>query len=249
MRQDGPLPPAEVRELGVRISGALAAAHDAGVLHRDLKPANILVNGYGSYILSDFGLAATHDANQMVSGTVEALTPAYAPPEVFRMERPTTAVDIYGLGATLYALLCGLQRWWPADGQPSLATMMALHDEPVPVSPARQTRSPPCCARPCPRISPTVTARRWSSARHSLPCQSKMAPVTDTPPPAGTTVAPVWSSRVESSYRSTGSGRVARRAASRRRRTHAVAIGLGAAVLVVGALAGERIMVVRDHRR
>jgi serine/threonine protein kinase len=238
MRQNGPLPPAEVRELGVRISDALAAAHDAGVLHRDLKPANILVNGYGSYTLSDFGLAATHDANQLVSGTVEALTPAYAPPEVFRMERPTTAVDIYGLGATLYALLSGRPPRWPADGQPSLATMMVLHDEPVPDLPG----VPVALTAVLRKAMSSHPADRHGSAlelRDALAAVSiETAAVTDTRPSASTTVAPVRSRRAESSYRSTGSGRVARRAASRRRRTHAVAIGLGVAVLVVGGLAG-----------
>jgi serine/threonine protein kinase len=131
LREHGPRPPAEVRDVGVRIADALVAAHEAGVLHRDLKPANILVTQSGSYGLSDFGLAATHQANQHLSGTVEALTPAYAPPESLRMERPTVAVDVYGLAATLYMLLSGRPPRWPAEGNPSFATIAALHDQPV----------------------------------------------------------------------------------------------------------------------
>src|SRR5215469_18417065 len=54
VRRHGPMSPARVRDIGIRISDALAAAHAAGVLHRDIKPANILVNRYGVVGLSDF---------------------------------------------------------------------------------------------------------------------------------------------------------------------------------------------------
>src|SRR5262249_13017464 len=58
LHRSGPMSPVQVRDIGVRISDALAAAHAAGVLHRDIKPANILVNRYGLVGLSDFGLAS-----------------------------------------------------------------------------------------------------------------------------------------------------------------------------------------------
>ena len=51
-----------VRQVGVRIADALAAAHACGVLHRDVKPANILIDSYGNPALADFGLAAVAGA-------------------------------------------------------------------------------------------------------------------------------------------------------------------------------------------
>jgi len=132
LKRHGPLPPAEARDVGVRIADALSAAHRAGILHRDVKPGNILVNAYGVPGLADFGLAALPDPTREVSVTVEALTPAYAPPEVFRLERPTPAGDVYGLAATLYALLSGRPPRWPDTGTPSLATMVRLHEDPLP---------------------------------------------------------------------------------------------------------------------
>ena len=76
-------PPERVRDVGVRIADALAAAHARGVIHRDVKPANILIDAYGNAGLTDFGLAAMPEPGSELSVTMEALTPAYAPPEVF----------------------------------------------------------------------------------------------------------------------------------------------------------------------
>jgi serine/threonine protein kinase len=132
LRRRGPMSAAQVRDIGIRIADALAAAHAAGILHRDIKPANILVNRYGVVGLSDFGLASILAAGGEQSATRDALTPAYAPPESFRSEAPTVAADLYSLAATLYALLAGRPPRFPADGRsPSPAAIMMLHHEPV----------------------------------------------------------------------------------------------------------------------
>ncbi|MFJ6675212.1 serine/threonine-protein kinase [Actinosynnema sp. NPDC091369] len=107
VRRDGPLSAARVRELGVRLADALAAAHAEGVLHRDIKPGNILLDRYGTVKLADFGLAALLDAEGSSTVTRDALSPGYAPPEAFAMAQPTAAADVYALAATLYDLLAG----------------------------------------------------------------------------------------------------------------------------------------------
>ena len=132
LKKERRLGPSEVRDVGIKIADALHAAHTAGILHRDVKPGNILINGYGVPGLADFGLAALPDPSRELSVTVEALTPAYAPPEVFRLEKPTPAGDVYALAASLYALLSGRPPRWPHTGAPSLATMIRLHEEPLP---------------------------------------------------------------------------------------------------------------------
>ncbi|HEY7488508.1 MAG TPA: protein kinase [Streptosporangiaceae bacterium] len=132
LRDTGPFPAAEVRDIGVRIADALAAAHAAGVLHRDVKPANILVDRYGNVALADFGLAAMPRPGLESSATREALTPAYAPPEAFRMAEPTPAGDVYSLAAALYALLSGRPPHFPPGRQPNIAQLMAAHLRPVP---------------------------------------------------------------------------------------------------------------------
>jgi len=132
LREKGPFPAPEVRDIGVHIAGALAAAHAAGVLHRDVKPANILVNRYGGVALADFGLAAVPRPGMETSATREALTPAYAPPEVFDLAEPTVAGDVYALAATLYALLSGRPPYFPPGEPPSMVALMAARLGPVP---------------------------------------------------------------------------------------------------------------------
>ncbi len=51
------LPLAEALHYVVQIAGALAAAHDAGIVHRDVKAGNIMVTETGRVKVLDFGLA------------------------------------------------------------------------------------------------------------------------------------------------------------------------------------------------
>ena len=121
----------EVREVGVRIADALAATHARGVLHRDVKPANILIDSYGHVGLADFGLAALPDPGMELSETLEAITPAYAPPEVFHRRPPTAAGDVYSLGATLYAVLSGRPPHWPENGTPNVLDVFERLEDPI----------------------------------------------------------------------------------------------------------------------
>ena len=124
-----------VRDLGVRIADALDAAHASGVLHRDVKPANVLIDSYGHAALADFGLAVMTDGMDLEE-RLEALTPAYAPPEAFAPHSPTASGDVYSLAATLYALLCGHapRAVDPGNADPDLTAaqvVMAHLDDPV----------------------------------------------------------------------------------------------------------------------
>jgi serine/threonine protein kinase len=132
MTQDPRPSQRRVRDVGVRIADALAAAHLLGVLHRDVKPANILIDAYNNAGLADFGLAALIDPDTPLSETVEAITPAYAPPEVFAKQPVTEYADVYSLAATLYAVLNGhAPRWSETMDIPSIPEMIKRQKRPI----------------------------------------------------------------------------------------------------------------------
>jgi serine/threonine protein kinase len=125
-----PLLGPEARDVGSKIADALADAHSLGVLHRDVKPANILLTRFGEPALADFGLAVLAETREF-SFTLE-LTPAYAAPEMFHQGRPVPESDVYGLCATLYALMRGRPPRWRDGYNPTLASLVDMFAEPVP---------------------------------------------------------------------------------------------------------------------
>lgn len=85
---------------------AVAIIHEAGVIHRDIKPSNVLADLRGNVRLSDFGLARLGETSEITRPGAEMGTPGYMSPEQWEAH-PTVhqTVDVFGLGATLYAAL------------------------------------------------------------------------------------------------------------------------------------------------
>jgi serine/threonine protein kinase len=132
--RDGPLPTREAATLIQKIAGALHFAHGHSVLHRDVKPDNILLSPEGEPLLTDFGLAKLLDS-QVTGPTLSGQflgTPAFMSPEQVRSTAVDPRTDVYGLGATLYALLTGSP---PFDAEQILELVTkVLQDEPPPPS-------------------------------------------------------------------------------------------------------------------
>lgn len=107
---EGPLSPVVACRYALQILGALAAAHDAGVIHRDVKPQNVLLDRDGIALLADFGIALLSDGREsrQTSVGVAMGSMTYMPPEQ-RLDASGVGVgaDIYSTGATLYAVLTG----------------------------------------------------------------------------------------------------------------------------------------------
>jgi len=111
------------------VASALHHAHEHGVVHRDVKPGNILMTPDGRPVLVDFGIARdVHNAGlTLTNGAVGTLR--YMAPEQLRGEPPTRAVDVYGLGMTLYECLSGTTAF--ADA-PVAAMEDAILHRPLP---------------------------------------------------------------------------------------------------------------------
>jgi serine/threonine protein kinase len=106
LARDGPLGWQEVTEIGVKLAGALAAAHAQGVLHRDLKPDNVLVSAYGEPQVVDFGVARIQGGTETRTGVITGSL-AHAAPEVLSGKPAEAVSDVYSLASTLHALLSG----------------------------------------------------------------------------------------------------------------------------------------------
>ncbi len=129
---EGPLDPRRVARIGAGVAGALAAAHNAGIVHRDVKPANVMVLN-GAARLTDFGIARAKGDPKLTSTGLIVGSPAYMAPEQATGKAAGPAVDLWGLGATLYYAVEGLA---PFDRDGSIATLTAVVNE-QPRPPAR----------------------------------------------------------------------------------------------------------------
>jgi serine/threonine-protein kinase PknK len=131
LRRQGPLSWEETLRIGVRLAGALEAAHHAGTLHRDVKPANILMSDYGEPQLTDFGIARIAGGFETMTGVITG-SPAFTAPEVLGGAIPTAASDVYSLGATLFCALTGHAAFERRSGEKVVAQFLRITSEPIP---------------------------------------------------------------------------------------------------------------------
>jgi hypothetical protein len=98
----------EAVRIGREVAGALAYAHERGIVHRDIKPENILFSG-GHAVVADFGIARAIDrASEKITqqGTITG-TPAYMSPEQARDRAFDGRSDVYSLACVLYEAMAG----------------------------------------------------------------------------------------------------------------------------------------------
>jgi hypothetical protein len=97
------------------IACALIFAHSNGIIHADFKPANVILTDNGEVKVIDFGIARAFkrpdDSDMEVTrfdpGSLGALTPTYASPEMLEQQEPDPRDDVYALACIAYEMLTG----------------------------------------------------------------------------------------------------------------------------------------------
>jgi serine/threonine-protein kinase len=138
----GPAPAARVIHILEQTAGALAEAHQIGLIHRDIKPANIFLTEQGGVPdvpkVLDFGLVKqlgpSDDGRDDVTRENSVTgTPLYMAPEALTAPDTVDArADLYALGAVGYFLVTGQDVF---TGSTSIEIFgKHLHTAPVPPS-------------------------------------------------------------------------------------------------------------------
>jgi len=102
VQDQGNLPENKVVEILIQIVTGLDEVRD--IIHRDLKPDNVLLHK-NKWKIADFGIARFVEESTSLNTLKGYLTPPYAAPEQWKMERATHATDVYALGCIGYKLL------------------------------------------------------------------------------------------------------------------------------------------------
>ncbi|HEX3853978.1 MAG TPA: serine/threonine-protein kinase [Polyangiaceae bacterium] len=137
LEEQGALAPESAVRIALQAGRGLSAAHRVGIVHRDVKPGNLLLDRDGAELIvkvCDFGIAkrASVWGEESLTATGSQLgTPDYAAPEQLRNAKEADErADIWGLGATLYQMLCGVAPFSHIESVADL--IIAICNEDVP---------------------------------------------------------------------------------------------------------------------
>ncbi len=160
----------QIASLIIQLCHAVGYTHRNLILHRDLKPGNVLVTpggprDEGVVKLLDFGTLKSLDPSlrrdsAMTEAGMRSLTLRYASPEHIRGDPPSTSMDVYSLGMTLYRLLAG--RLPEADTDLTLPEQLRRLETRTPLAPSASMRT----ARR--RLDAALTADLDAIALHAI---------------------------------------------------------------------------------
>ncbi|GCE12087.1 hypothetical protein KTT_19460 [Tengunoibacter tsumagoiensis] len=160
-------------------------AQQPPIIHRDIKPSNIivpLVNEAGA-VLVDFGIAKEYDQDSTTTA-IRHCSPGYGAPEQY-VHGTSTQTDIYGLGATFYALLTGVV---PIDALYRITRLSGRGADPLDLATAVVPTLPPAVAEILQRAMAVNSQDRFATVEEfwdalqnvpHLPLVPKEDPITD----------------------------------------------------------------------
>jgi serine/threonine protein kinase len=104
--RNGPMPPRMACGAMLQVCSALAATHAADIVHRDIKPANVLIASDETCRVVDFGIARLDSTSNLTRQGMRMGTIGFmAPEQQISAHDVDHRADVFGVGATLYALL------------------------------------------------------------------------------------------------------------------------------------------------
>ena len=148
LNADGLLSDRDVLAIGLALCGALAHAHQRGVVHRDVKPQNVLIpdaprSAAGVAKLADFGVAHLAGDEPLTRTGDVVGTLAYMAPEQAEGKRIDHRCDLYSLGIVLYEALAGVH---PVRAGSPAATARRVGTVLPPLKRQRKDLPPALCA-------------------------------------------------------------------------------------------------------
>jgi eukaryotic-like serine/threonine-protein kinase len=150
----GPMPAADVAQLGAQLLPAVMTLHERGLAHLDLKAENVILRD-GRPVLIDLGSSRAIGSGQPAGQPVG--TPGYSSPEMEACAPITAQMDLFGLGAVLAEALTGAPFADRAPLPPAALSDLVdrlLADDPVQRGTASQALldlAAACEQRPWPR--------------------------------------------------------------------------------------------------
>lgn len=115
MQRERPMAFVDITRIVQEVAGALAYAHEEGIVHRDIKPENVMFF-HGQAVVLDFGIGkalmgATTAENETLRITQAGMslgTPTYVAPEQAAGDLSLDhRADLYALGVVAYEMLTG----------------------------------------------------------------------------------------------------------------------------------------------
>jgi eukaryotic-like serine/threonine-protein kinase len=158
IRRYGPVGPEQWLPLATQVCSALHYMHNRGLVHLDIKPRNLIMGAPPRVI--DLSVARTiEDAARLAHpvGTDLYMAPEQCDPKARGPVTP--AVDVYGLGVTLYEAAAGRLPWREEEEEEERFPQLGRDPLPLPEEVPEPLVEPIlACLEPMPEDRPTPAA-------------------------------------------------------------------------------------------